>query len=61
MTEYQLRDGCESPDHAKLEEDDRKHPCHIRYLSYRAAMSRQLVHCQSFKNWLQKEQEEDDY
>ena len=49
---YTLRDGCEPPVHAKLELEEREHPLYWKYLRYRAAMSAQLVHCQSFKSWL---------
>lgn len=57
---YTLRDGCEAPVHAKLEDDDRKHPRYPLYRRYRAAMSAQLVRCNSFKNWLAQEEEDED-
>jgi len=49
---HTLRDGCEAPVHGKIEKSDHKHPRYSEYLRYRAAMSRQLVHCPSFKDWL---------
>lgn len=56
---YTLREGCSEPVHGAVTAADRKHPMYSKYLSYRAAMSSQLVACPSFENWLA--QQDDDY
>jgi hypothetical protein len=53
MSECRLRDGCEPPKHGKVTGEDYKHPLYADYRRYRAAMTRQLVHCPSFEDWLE--------
>ena len=61
---YKLREGCESPVHGKVTNDDRSHPRYGQYMKYRAAMSAQLVRCPSFRDWLNQNDDDagyDDY
>lgn len=44
--------ACTAPVHAPLQDSDSSHPLYSKYLSYRAAMSAQMVYCQPFSSWL---------
>jgi hypothetical protein len=58
---YTLREGCEPPVHGKVTQEDQKHLLYGKYMRYRAAMSAQLVHCPSFKDWLRQEEDSENY
>lgn len=52
-----LRNGCEHPNHAPLNQEDSQHLRYGDYLRWRSAMSRQLVTANSFVNWLRQEED----
>jgi hypothetical protein len=47
-----MSSGCEAPRHGEIAVEDRDHPRFGEYMNYRSAMTRQLVDCSSFKQWL---------
>lgn len=57
--DYTLRDGCEAPVQPRIPVSAQKHPLYGKYLTYRAAMSRQLVSCPSFEDWVERQQHDD--
>ncbi len=44
--------ACSAPVHGTINADDRIHPRFAEYGNYRSAMTRQLVACPSFSDWL---------
>ncbi len=44
--------ACSPPIHGAVTTEDRNHPLYPTYSKYRTAMSRQLVRCPAFKDWL---------
>jgi len=49
-----MSQACTAPVNAPLMPQDAKHPLYQKYLSYRGAMARQMVYCQSFDRWLEQ-------
>ena len=48
---------CTAPVHAEIKNSDRAHSRFNDYLSYRSAMTRQMVYCQPFASWLAQTEE----
>jgi hypothetical protein len=52
-----ISSACIPPTHATISDGDRAHPRFNEYLSYRSAMTCQLVRCDSFESWLRQQED----